>query len=554
MGLEMRKGRDGELIMHWFGAYKDETGKRIIRSLTTPISGKVIPKSLLETGDEEFEASRAAAIAELKGHTTSAKEKGRAQHLTARLIEAKTGRKWKVTPIEALPGLILSAKHRRERSKQNEAWKVKTVQNFVQWAKEKGLRTSLEVTPEIAEAYIATFYVPDDNNRIRTAESVRKIKAIIGHILSMTLPDGVENPFKRVTVETPEGDKVFNRAPLNAVEIEKLLEAASDDRTAFDLIVTGLCTGLRRGDACRLLWKSVDLHAGVLKLTTSKTRAELYLPIMPRLRTIIQGRLAERKEDAAYVFPEAELQLRTNPSGVSWRIKRAFALAFAKPPEAKLAGTPELVPLSETLPTVLQAVRSAKMPAGKREKMIDLLNRYASGQSYRVIQQEKCISRGGISVLLHQAQKLANVRFLPDAQAPGINAAISDVTREKREIGLKAASKYDFHGLRTTFVTLALNAGISVDKLKALTGHNTVEVVLKHYFKPRGTEVAGELEAALPDVLTGRIQTEAKAALPAPKTDPVADIVAQIGSLSEDQRAALASLLSGRKVNGRARA
>lgn len=554
MGLEMRKGRNGELIMHWFGAYKDETGKRVIESLKTPIVGKVIPKSLLETGDEEFEASRAAAIDELKGFTTSAKEKGRAQHLTARLIEAKTGRKWKVTPIEALPSLVLSAKHRRERSKQNEAWKLKTIQNFVQWAKEKGLRTSLQVTPEIAEAYIATFYVPDDNGRIRTAESVRKIKALVGHVLSMTLPDGVENPLKRVMVETPEGDKVFNRAPLNAVEIEKLLEAASDDRTAFDLIVTGLCTGLRRGDVCRLRWDSVDQKSWVLKLTTSKTRAELYLPVMPRLRTVIEARNAERKEGAEYVFPEAELQLQTNPSGVSWRIKRAFALAFAKPPEAKMADAPELVPLSESLPVVLKAVRAAKMPAGKREKMIDLLNRYASGQSYRVIQQEKCISRGGISVLLHQAQKLANVRFLPDTQAPGINAAISNVTREKREIGLKAASKYDFHGLRTTFVTLALNAGISVDKLKALTGHNTVEVVLKHYFKPRGTEVAGELEAALPDVLTGRTQPEAKAALPVAKNDPVADIVAQIGSLSEDQRAALASMLSGRKVHGRARA
>lgn len=552
MGLEMRKGRDGELIMHWFGAYKDETGKRIIRSLTTPIAGKVIPKSLLEKGDEEFEASRAAAIAELKGHTTSAKEKGRAQHLTARLIEAKTGRKWKVTPLDALPGFILSAKHRRERSKQNEAWKVKTVQNFVKWAKEQGLRTCLEVTPEIAEAYISTFYVPDENNRIRTAESVRKIKAIVGHVLSATLPDGVENPFRRVMVETPDGDKVFNRAPLNAVEIEKLLEAASADRTAFDLIVTGLCTGLRRGDACRLLWGSVDLHNGVLKLITSKTRAELYLPIMPRLRVILQGRFAERKEDAKYVFPEAEQQLRTNPSGVSWRIKRAFALAFAKPPEAENADAPERIPLSQILPTVLQAVRAAKMPAAKREKMIDLLNRYASGQSYRVIQQEKCISRGGISILLHQAQKLANVRFLPDARAPGINAAISDVTRVKRVVGLKAASKYDFHGLRTTFVTLALNAGISIDKLKALTGHNTVEVVLKNYFKPRGTEVASELEAALPAVLTGRSQPKPKVALPATKNDPVAEIAAKIGELSKGQRKALTALLIGNKVQGRA--
>lgn len=552
MGLELRRGRDGQLLPHWYGRIITD-GRASVVNLSVPMAGTP-PPNLRETGDEKFEASRAKAQVQFDKELTKARRKGRDTDLVARIIEIKTGRKWKSTKLEALPDLIRNEPHRRSRSQQHEAWKVKTVQNFVDWARGRGLRMALDVTPELAEEYIATFYEPDEEERIRTAESVRKVKAIVGNVLSRALPEGVENPFKRVTVETPDGDKVFNREPLNAVEIERLLEAAADDRTACDLIVTGLSTGLRRGDACRLTWKSVDLKSGVLKLTTSKTRAELYLPVMPRLRAVLEARNAEREEGAEYVFPEAELQLRTNPSGVSWRIKRAFALAFAKPPEAKKADEPELVPLSETLPTVLQAVRAAKMPAGKREKMIDLLNRYASGQSYRVIQQEKCISRGGISILLHQAQELANVRFLPDAQAPGINAAIRDVTREKREVGLKAASKYDFHGLRTTFVTLALNAGIGVDKLKALTGHNTVEVVLKHYFKPRGTEVAGELEAALPDVLTGRTQTEAKAALPAPKTDPVADIVAQIGSLSEDQRAALASMLSGRKVHGRTRA
>jgi len=248
------------------------------------------------------------------------------------------------------------------------------------------------------------------------------------------------------------------------------------------------------------------------------------------------------------VFPEAERQLRTNPSGVSWRIKRAFALAFAKPPEAEQADVdaPELVPLSETLPKVLKAIQAAGMTSKKREKMTDLLNRYASGQSYRVIQQERRISRGGISMLLHEAQRLAKVRFLADAQAPGINAAIRDVTRTDRAVGLKAASKYDFHGLRTTFVTLALNAGIGVDKLKALTGHNTVEVVLKHYFKPKGTDMAGELEAAFPASLTGRSGADPRpAALPEAKTDRVAEIAAQFKGLNTADRARLVKMLQG---------
>ena len=67
---------------------------------------------------------------------------------------------------------------------------------------------------------------------------------------------------------------------------------------------------------------------------------------------------------------------------------------------------------------------------------------------------------------------------------------------------MNAASKYDFHCLRTTFVTLAISAGVSADKLRALTGHSTVDTVLKHYFKPKGIDFAEELKAALPDVLT----------------------------------------------------
>lgn len=541
MGLEVRYGRGGELRKHWYAALVDSNGRRRVVALTEPLPTRHFPGSLRETGDAIFEASRARAQKEFEAFQVEQRRKGRADHLTAQLIESKTGRKWKETPLAALPDIITGGKKRRARSQQHETWKRGAVEKFTAWASGRGLVTVLEVTPEVAQAYVASLYEPDTEGRTRTAASIRKHKAVIGRALRQALPNGVENPFTGVDVETTDGDRVYNREPLNPGEIETLLAAAAGDRTAFDLIVTGLSTGLRRGDVCRLKWSSVDLRGEVLKLTTSKTRAELYLPIMPRLRTVLQGRLAERKEGATYVFPEAERELRTNPSGVSRRIKRAFALAFAKPQEAT-QDAPELVPLAKTLPEVLKAVQAAKMTAGKRTKMIDLLNRYASGQSYRMIQQERRISRGGISTLLHEAQRLAKVRFLADSQAPGMNAAIRDVTRTARAVGLKAASKYDFHGLRTTFVTLALNAGVGVDKLKALTGHHTVETVMRHYFKPRGTDARAELEAALPDVLTGRNGAATKQ-IGAGGT--VEGLAAQLKSLSPADRAALQKLLKG---------
>lgn len=541
MGLEIRRGRDGELRKHWYASYTDGNGRRRVVALTEPLPVRHFPGSLRETGDTVFEASRARAQKELEAYQSEARQQGRADHLTARLIESKTGRKWKETPLAALPDIITGGKKRRARSQQHETWKRGAVEKFTAWASGRGLVTVLEITPDIAREYIESLYVPNEAGRTMTAASIRKHKAAIGQALKRALPHGVENPFSGVDVETTDGDRVYNREPLNPGEIETLLAAAAGDRTAFDLIVAGLSTGLRRGDVCRLRWESVDLRGGVLRLVTSKTKAELYLPILPRLREVLEARLAERAEDAVFVFPEAERELRTNPSGVSRRIKKAFALAFAKPQDAPQAAqdAPERVPLADILPQVLQAVQQAKMTEAKRAKMIDLLTRYAGGESYRDIQKTRRISRGGISMLMHEAERLAGVRFLPDAQAPGVNAAIRDVTRTRRAVGLKAASRYDFHALRTTFVTLALNAGISVEKLKALTGHSLVETVMRHYYKPRGTDSRAELEAALPAVLTGNGAPPKQIGA----GGTVEGLAAQIQGLSPADRARLAELM-----------
>lgn len=65
MGLEIRRGRGGELRKHWYGSYVDSNGKRKVISLSEPLPVKHFPGSLRETGDTVFEASRARAQKEL---------------------------------------------------------------------------------------------------------------------------------------------------------------------------------------------------------------------------------------------------------------------------------------------------------------------------------------------------------------------------------------------------------------------------------------------------------------------------------------------------------
>lgn len=59
-----------------------------------------------------------------------------------------------------------------------------------------------------------------------------------------------------------------------------------------------------------------------------------------------------------------------------------------------------------------------------------------------------------------------------------------------------------FHSLRTTWITMALSAGVPMELVRRVTGHSTVEVVLKYYFRPDREAFRNALETAMPALLT----------------------------------------------------
>lgn len=71
-----------------------------------------------------------------------------------------------------------------------------------------------------------------------------------------------------------------------------------------------------------------------------------------------------------------------------------------------------------------------------------------------------------------------------------------------RKGGLRRASVRDFHSFRVTWVTLALTAGVPLELVQKVTGHKTVDVVLKHYFQPGREEFRRALQSAMPNLLT----------------------------------------------------
>ncbi len=63
---------------------------------------------------------------------------------------------------------------------------------------------------------------------------------------------------------------------------------------------------------------------------------------------------------------------------------------------------------------------------------------------------------------------------------------------------LQAASVRGFHSLRVTWITIALAAGVPLELVQRVTGHQTTQVVLKHYFKPGREDFRKAIEGAMP--------------------------------------------------------
>ena len=165
------------------------------------------------------------------------------------------------------------------------------------------------------------------------------------------------------------------------------------------------------------------------------------------------------------------------------------------------------VKLRDVLEDVCKAVEG-KLKGVRRERVLNSLRLYATGKSIREIERLTGQVRSGVSGDLHGAEELSGKCFMPKHGSGGSTRQVARVTRagkynEKPKGRARRASILDWHAMRVTWVTLALSAGVPMEVARLVTGHRTVEVVLKHYFKPGREHLRSVLGDKLPDVLTG---------------------------------------------------
>ncbi len=533
MAVTLKQQKDGATFRPcWYGVYTVD-GKRTVINTgvkwqgTPPASG-----SLRDPGDAAFEATREKAEGELARYRDEANRKGNAAHLVERLIEAKTGRavshvridelgeRWRNLARDSKPGVVYvqacNALFRR----------------FTAFMHERSPAAVYlyEVSPEHAAGFAMACRESLAPATART--QIQRLRSAF----SRFLPAGVLNPFEDLVRKAASGSgDTMHRRPFTPEELQALIDEARDDEFMFPLIVTAMCTGLRRGDVCRLRWPAVDFDGGMLAVKTNKSGAKVEIPMFQPLREVLESRTGN---GSPFVFPAAERMLAENPDGLTWRFKKIVAAALDTSQPA--ATEPPPVDPAEIEEDALAAIRANVKPGARRDRMLAVMHLYAAGRSYRDIEAETGIPRPMLCGDFQAVQDMIGRTFIRGAhKTTDCKRAIARVTREARPQGTKSASVRDWHALRVTFCTIALSAGVPMELVRKITGHATTEIVLTHYFKPGRDDFKAALMKALPDVMTG-----AKAARQLTAGDELAGLAAKVqaGTATDADKARLRKL------------
>jgi hypothetical protein len=127
-----------------------------------------------------------------------------------------------------------------------------------------------------------------------------------------------------------------------------------------------------------------------------------------------------------------------------------------------------------------------------------VLGQYLDGASVDSIMRDTGYGQGTVSAYLNEVQKGAGVQLVRS-----VNKKRSlDRLQAARPNGLRRASIRDFHSFRVTWITLALAAGVPLELVQRVTGHRTVEVVMKHYFRPGREDFRAAILKAMPKMLS----------------------------------------------------
>jgi integrase len=273
MSLEIRKSSHW-----WYAAFKFD-GRKTVINLGVPITGKRPPKRTM-LGDDEFERSRGRAQEAHDRQERKLTVDRNAESALRKLVELKTGRPAGFPKLAELSRLWLQIPRRRTPGKHYVAQCTAILDRFVKFVEtaKPGIKEFVEVTPEIANAYLNA----EQERGVSPSTwnySLELLRTTFKR-LHPQLPHG-QNPFREFVTKSAE---TVSRVPFTPEELKAIQEACAHDLNIGPVVITGMCTAMRRGDCCCLKWTDVDLKEGFIAVKTSKTGERVDIPIFPLLR------------------------------------------------------------------------------------------------------------------------------------------------------------------------------------------------------------------------------------------------------------------------------
>jgi integrase len=494
MPLELRTQRDGSYRDTWYGRY-EINGKLQYVNLGIKIAG-VPPdsRSLRDVGDQIFERSRATAQAKLDGIIEEARSKTNTIRLVEKLYEIKTGEQIKCVTLDGLADEWGRIPRKRQPNERYAAQCKSTINRFVLFIKSQHPKAKeiAHITRTMGRAFMEA-----ETNRGVTAKTWNDTLKLLRATFKHLLPNGSINPFSKLP--TLDTETVF-RVPFTPEELKAIVEVARDDDFIRPIIVTGMCTAMRRGDCCLLKWEDVDLERQFITVKTAKTGQTVSIPIFPMLFKELVRCVSDGNQ---YVFPAQAAMYLENADGITWRVKKVLAAALREPSKE-----------IETLPEVSDEEarrRGQTYIAGipnieKRERMRIIFDLYMDRKPTKEILAGCDVSKGSVSGYLNEIEIAIGCRIVRGrSEGISVTAMVKNdkqLLTSKREGGSRRASIRDFHSFRVTWVTLALTAGVPLELVQKVTGHKTTDIVLKHYFQPGREEFRRALSSAMPTLLT----------------------------------------------------
>ena len=318
MALELQRGKS----KWWYGRVQ-VNGRKLSRNLGVEVRG-LVPPTLGQTGDIVFERSRAKAQAALEKLQLDLKKRSTAEELVQTIHEIRTGSRVGSIPLDDIATRWSALPRRRPLSdsyvNQAESW----MSRFVQFV--KGSNAALREMEQVQSSVCRSFLKAEEERGV-TAKTYNNTLIFLRAVFHALKKDAglAENPFDGIP--TKDGEAVF-RKPFTHEELSAIEEKAKADAFIYPLVVTGMCTAMRRGDCCRLLRESVDMEGGFITVKTAKTGEYVQIPIFPLLRAVLEKALAEPSPRAPhYVFPKLAAHYYINPDHLTDRVRRVMRAA-----------------------------------------------------------------------------------------------------------------------------------------------------------------------------------------------------------------------------------